>query len=92
MGEEISQHARKRIRERGASIGFVRKVVSGEVRRSKMSADRPGRVILTARDFLWRYWSVICNIQCTEVITVRRAHKKEIRNYENRRKTNKGRI
>jgi len=83
MGKKLSKHARKRIMKRGASFGFVRKVVTGEVRRSKMAADRPSRIILTARDDLsGRYWSVVCNIQCTKAITVREANKREIRNYE----------
>ena len=82
MGKRISFHASKRIEERRASFGFVKKVVRGEVRRSKMPANRPDRVILTARDVLGRYWSVVCNIECTRAITVYRAKKKEIRNYE----------
>ena len=82
MGKRISFHASKRIRKRGASFGFVNKVVRGEVRRSKMAADRPSRIILTARDLSGHYWSVICNIECTRAITVREANKREIRNYE----------
>ena len=82
MGKRISFHASERIDERGASFGFVNKVVKGEVWRSKMPANRPDRVILTARDVLGRYWSVVCNIECTRAITVYRAQKKEIRNYE----------
>jgi len=83
MGKRISFHASKRIEERGASFGFVNKVVRGEVRRSRMPANRPDRIILTARDDLsGRYWSVVCNIECTRAITVYKAKKKEIRNYE----------
>ena len=82
MGKRISFHASERIDERGASFGFVRKVVRGEVRRSKMPANRPDRVILTARDVSGRYWSVICNIESMKAVTVRRASRKEIKNYE----------
>ena len=82
MGKRISFHASERIEERRASFGFVRKVVKGEVRRSRMPANRPDRIILTARDLSGRYWSVICNIECTKAITVYRAGRKEIRNYE----------
>ena len=82
MGKRISFHASERIDERGASFGFVRKVVRGEVRRSKMPANRPDRIILTARDLSGRYWSVVCNIECTRAITVYKASRKEIRNYE----------
>jgi uncharacterized DUF497 family protein len=83
MGKRISRHASERIRKRGASFGFVNKVVRGEVRRSRMPANRPDRIILTARDDLsGRYWSVVCNIECTKAITVHKAKKKEIRNYE----------
>jgi len=90
MGKrDFSRHARDRIRERGASFGFVRKVVSGKVRSVRLGADRPNRVILTARDFIGRYWSVICNIQCTKAITVRRAHEKEIECYEKKYKAHK---
>ena len=82
MGKMFSKHASERIDERWASFGFVRKVVRGEVRRSRMPANRPDRVILTARDLSGRYWSVVCNIECTKAITVYKAKKKEIRNYE----------
>ena len=82
MGKRISKHASERIEERRASFGFVRKVVKGEVRRSRMPANRPDRIILTARDLSGRYWSVICNIEDMKAVTVRRAKRKEIRNYE----------
>jgi uncharacterized DUF497 family protein len=81
MGKRISRHASERIRKRGASFGFVNKVVRGEIRRSWMPANRPDRIILTACDLSGRYWSVICNIECTKAITVREANEKEIRNY-----------
>jgi uncharacterized DUF497 family protein len=90
MGKrDFSRHARDRIRERGVGFGFVRKVVSGKVRSVRLNADRPDRVILTARDFIGRFWSVICDIECTEVITVRWAHKKEMRYYEKKYKAHK---
>ena len=82
MGKRISFHASERIKKRGASFGFVNKVVRGEIRRSRMPADRPDRIILTACDLSGRYWSVICNIECTKAITVREANKREIKNYE----------
>ena len=82
MGKRISFHASERIEERRASFGFVRKVVTGKVRRSRMAADRPSRIILTARDLSGRYWSVICNIEDMKAVTVRWASRKEIRNYE----------
>jgi len=83
MGKRISFHASERIKKRGASFGFVKKVVRGEVRHSWMPANRPDRIILTALDDLsGRYWSVVCNIECTKAITVYKASKKEIRNYE----------
>ena len=82
MGKRISFHASERIKKRGASFGFVNKVVRGEIRRSRMPADRPSRIILNARDLSGRYWSVICNIEDMKALTVRRAKRKEIRNYE----------
>jgi uncharacterized DUF497 family protein len=89
MRKRLSKHARDRIKERGLSFGFVRKVVSGKVKSVRLSANRPDRVILTARDFLGRYWSVICNIQCTKAVTARWAHKKEIKCYEKKFKAHK---
>jgi len=90
MGKkDISGHASNRIVERGASFGFVRKVVSGKVKSVWLSANRPDRVILTARDFIGRYWSVICDIECTKAITARRARKKERRCYEKKYKAHK---
>ena len=91
MGKMFSRHACRRVGERWASFGFVRKVVKGEIRRSRMAADRPSRIILTACDLWGRYWSVICNIECTRAITVRRADRKEIRNYEKSFRVHKGR-
>jgi uncharacterized DUF497 family protein len=82
MGKRISRHASERIEERGASFGFINKVVKGEIRRSRMPANRPDRIILTARDVSGRYWSVICNIETMKAVTVRRASRKEIKNYE----------
>ena len=89
MSETIvfSDHAKRRIRERGVSYEFVEKVVSGEEYSVRRRASRPDRVILVAKDDKNVIWSVISDIECTAVITVRKANKTERKDYGKKSKT-----
>ena len=89
MSEKInfSEHACDRIEERGADYEFVEKVVSGEEYSVRRRASRPDRVILVARDNRNAIWSVISDIECTAVITVRKANKTERKDYDKKSKT-----
>jgi uncharacterized DUF497 family protein len=92
MSEKInfSEHACDRIEERGADYEFVRKVVSGEEYGVRRRASRPDRIILVARDNKNVIWSIISDIECSAVITVRKANKTERKDYAKKSKDYRG--
>jgi hypothetical protein len=83
MGKEIefTKHALERIAERGASCEFIETAVKGGVKAVGYPSPKDSIVrILTAKDSIGKYWTVIYSDNL--VITVRRAHKAEEKRYD----------
>jgi hypothetical protein len=78
---EFTKHALERMAERGADREFVEAVIKGDVKSvSSMSEQNLAVKISTAKDSKGKHWTAI-HLE-GKVVTVRRAHKAEEKNYE----------
>ncbi|MDR3001258.1 MAG: DUF4258 domain-containing protein [Fibromonadaceae bacterium] len=81
MKPTISKHANKRGAERGISEEAVRAILASNATDFIPSKTDPGAVIVLGKH-VGKVWAVVVNINTLNVITVRRAHKKEVISYE----------
>jgi len=80
-GIEFTRHALERLAERGANREFIERVAKGEAKSISFPSPKDASVrIVTAKDDNGRYWTAICS--ANRVITVHRAHKSEVKRYE----------
>lgn len=77
----ISRHAAERAAERGITEEGIKNIVRGDVYRVVIPNEHDSRVAIFTGMYEAKLWSVICDIYTRNVVTVRRAHRKEEADY-----------
>lgn len=79
----ISGHALQRMLERGFTAEMLQEFLAGEFCNKK--SDKQENVVLLIGMVKDKFWTIVVNCLTDNMITVRRSHIKEIKDYVSRR-------